>query len=133
VCVRRVVVPFFYLVGWRPAALAAMLTSRTALLLLLLVFCRSPSNADFIHEIEASQRGVVPATSDAQINFAPLSSSDDNDNRKLEAADDDVDAVATVLQPISGDENAGYASKRKWGNRILLLILWSPISRLQTR
>jgi len=93
------------------------------LLLLLLVCCRSPSNADLIHALNAAQHPVVPVTTDAILRvaeaaarkpenkFVDASSGVDHDGRKSDSTADDVDRAAARPE-FSNDEYD--ASKRKW-------------------
>ena len=93
------------------------------LLLLLLVCCRSPSNADLIHALNAAKHPVVPVTTDAILRvaqaarkpenkFVDASSGTDYDNRKS----DDVDHAAARQQFSNDDEDSELdSSRRKWG------------------
>lgn len=89
--------------------------SRVAvLLLLLLVCCRSPSNADVIHALDATHHPVAPATSDVIRRVANVRKAE---NKVAENGDGDDDTA--VRQQLSDDDDDEYrerdVSKRKWG------------------
>ena len=90
-----------------------MAKSRIAGLLLLLVCCPSPSNADLIHTLDAAEHPVVPATTGFIPGFAGAkkpenklshaASGADHDDRKSDNTADDDDAA--VRQQVFGNEN----------------------------
>lgn len=107
-----------------------MVTSRIAVLLLLLVCCRLPSNADIIHVLKSAKHPAVPATTafvrpvakapepEDKTAHAPSGAADDD--RKSDSMTGDEEETAQQQQQqqqLDNDNEYGDqdASKRKWG------------------